>query len=812
LLLQETTVKIKRSSPEYRPWNAARRFTALGTLLAYAVVGEHLVSVGFARELEDSPAANELQQRLAVPSRRYEIQGGSVESVAAAFQAATGVTVSFERDAIRSLPSNGISGSFYAEQALDKMLENTGAAFQFTGPLAVTIVLREQKASIEVVDSAPMISSPRYTEPLRDIPQTIAVIPRALMEQQGATTLTDALRNVPGLTITAGEGGAPAGDNLTLRGFSARNDLFVDGVRDINPQTRDAFNIEQVEVAKGPQSAFSGRGSAGGAINITSKAPNLRRMFGGNIMIGNAGFKRFTADVNVPVKPLGERSAFRMNFLKQDAGTPGRDVVSSNRTGLAPSLAFGLGTPTRITLSYYKLKQDNISDYGIPWVPATNNALLEYRDKPAPVDRNNFYGLANRDYERLNSDSGTAKIEHDFSDSLNFRSQFRYGRNVRDSIATPPRFASNDSTVINRGAVSWITKDQIYDSQTDFRARFNTAKIQHALVAGVGITHENNIRNTRTATAATTTDLYNPTPYDPYTGSLTTGPYTGNVSGDTQAVWAFDTAKFGQHWEATGGFRFERFNVDGVNTTPAPVQQLTKMTSTRAALIYKPIVRGTFYGSYGTSLTPSLDGLTYGVVNTAIPPEKTFTIEAGTKWDLISDRLFVTGALFQVKKNNARTPGVNPDEPPQVLQGVQRVNGIEVSATGSITRNLRVFAAYTLMDGKIIESNTPAEVGRTFQNTPRNSYTVWTTYSLKKLTLGGGPRFVGKRFGNNTNTRWVDNYWTLDIMASYPILKFLDLRFNATNLNNAYYFDRLGGGHLVPGQGRTVLGSTAFRF
>lgn len=805
-------MKIKRSSQESRRWNATRRFTALGTLLAYAVVGEHLVSVAFAREVDDEPAANELQQRLAVPSRRYDIPGGSVESVAAAFQSATGVQVSFERDAIRSLPSNGISGSFYAEQALEKMLENTGATFHFTGPLAVSIGLREQRASIEVSDTAPMISSPRYTEPLRDIPQTIAVIPRALIEQQGATTLTDALRNVPGLTITAGEGGAPAGDNLTLRGFSARNDLFVDGVRDINPQTRDAFNIEQIDVAKGPQSAFSGRGSAGGAINITSKTPNLRRLFGGTLMLGNAGFKRVTADANTPVPFLGERSAFRFNFLKQNAGTPGRDVVSSDRTGFAPSLAFGLGTPTRVTLSYYKLKQDNISDYGIPWVPATNNVLVDYRDKPAPVDRSNFYGFANRDYERLNSDSATVKVEHDFSDSLNLRSQFRYGRNKRDSIASPPRFLNNDTTDINRNAVSWITKDQIVDSQTDFRARFHTGKIQHALVTGMGFTHENNIRNTRTGTPGPTTDLYNPDPYIPYTGTLTMGPNTGNVSGDTQALWAFDTMKFGQHWEATGGFRWERFNVNGVNTTPAPVEQLTKMTSTRAALIYKPIVRGTFYGSYGTSLTPSLDGLTYGVVNTSIPPEKTFTVEAGTKWDLISDRLFVTGALFQVKKNNARTPGVNPDDPPQVLQGVQRVNGIEFSATGAITRSLRVFAAYTLMDGKIIESNTPAEVGRTFQNTPRNSYTIWTTYSLKKLTLGGGPRFVGKRFGNNTNTRWVDNYWTLDIMASYPILKFLDLRFNASNLNNAYYFDRLGGGHLVPGQGRTVIGSTAFRF
>jgi catecholate siderophore receptor len=165
-----------------------------------------------------------------------------------------------------------------------------------------------------------------------------------------------------------------------------------------------------------------------------------------------------------------------------------------------------------------------------------------------------------------------------------------------------------------------------------------------------------------------------------------------------------------------------------------------------------------------------------------------------------------------VEKTNARTPGVLPDDPPQVLDGKQRVNGVEFGATGGLTRDLRIFAGYTLLDSKILESNTPAELGSRLINTPKHSFNIWTTYSLRKLQLGGGVRFVDSRYGNTTNTRKVGSYWTMDGMAAYPINRHLDLRLNLFNLNDAYYFDRLGGGHLVPGAARSVMLSTNIRF
>jgi catecholate siderophore receptor len=784
-----------------------KSWVALGTLAAYSAAGVGKTALAQNRPGGKTGAAD-ASQTLVV--RRFDIPAGPLDQSLVAFQTATGWRITAAEEKFLKVQARAVSGMLPVEQALRQLLEGTELKYRITGPGEAVIELTAQFASVEVIDRAP-VSSPRYTEPLRDLPQTISIIPKDVIEQQGATTLRDVLRNVPGLTIAAGEGGTPAGDNLTLRGYSARNDIFVDGVRDLSPQSRDPFNLEQVEVTKGPTSGVSGRGSAGGTINLVSKAPTMGRIMGGSVAFGSADTRRFSLDLNTPLKPLGERTGLRTNLLWHESGVPGRDIVKNDRWGVAPTLLFGMGTRTRVTLGYYKLKQDNISDYGIPWVPATNNALPEYRDKPAPVPRNTFYGYADRDREILNQDTATLKIEHDFSDNLSLRTQLRYGRAGRNSVASPPRFAGNDSTAINREMRAWVAKDRIWDNQTDLRANFNTFGIQHSFVSGGAFTSENNIRLNRTAPNAPTT-LFNPNPYDVYPGVITTSPFTGNITGNTRAVWAFDTAKFGKHWEATGGARWERFNVNGVNTTPAPVTQNVKMASVRAGLIYKPVQTASIYGSYGTSMSPSLEGLSYSTSNTSIPPEKTYTTEGGVKWEVAGSRLLLSGAVFRVAKDNARTPGLLPTDPPQVLAGTQVSKGVELSATGGITRKVRVLGAYTYMEGKIQSSNTPAEVGKYFQNMPRHSASIWATYTAKKFSVALGPRFMSRRYGNNTNTRWVDGYWTMDLMASYTVNRYLDLRLNLTNLNDEFYFDRLGGGHVVPGPARAALVTTNFRF
>ncbi len=331
------------------------------------------------------------------------------------FRRVSGLQVELSDPVIGTLQSPGISGLFTAEQALKALLAGTSVGYRFTDSDSVTLDLAGTSEFVEVTGRPRAVASPKFTEALRDIPQTINVITSDVMEQQGATTLREVLRNVPGITFQAGEGGVPAGDQLTIRGFSARTDIFVDGVRDFGGYTRDSFNLDQVEVAKGPSSGITGRGSTGGSINQVSKAPGLAPSYDATVGGGSADYVRTTLDINQPVSAL-PGTAVRLNAMWTDTAVPGRDLVESQRWGIAPSIAIGLGSPTRATLSYFHLGQDNLPEYGIPWVPAnTNPELAAYANGRPPVDQENFYGLTARDYENTATDMGTLQVDHDFS-------------------------------------------------------------------------------------------------------------------------------------------------------------------------------------------------------------------------------------------------------------------------------------------------------------------------------------------------------------------------------------------------------------
>ncbi len=808
---------------------AARRkpgyWVTVGAMGAIVAVGafETKVITAYAQGPRDTVTAVSPQNRAEHATYDFQISGGPLDGVLDAFETVTNWRVEVPKEAINSIASPGVSGTMTAEEALRKILATTGVTYRFTAANAVTLEISGPGESVDVVGDPIPLSSPKYTQPLRDVPQTINVITKEVIEEQAATTLRDVLRNVPGLTVVAGEGGAPAGDNLTLRGFSARNDVFVDGVRDLSPQARDPFNLEQVEVTKGPSSAYSGRGSAGGSINLVSKAPGIKSFYDFTANFGTDETKRVTGDVNVPLEKLGwgAGTAFRFNFMAHESGIAGRDVVENQRWGIAPSLAVGIGTPTRLTLGYLKVNQYNISDYGIPWVPATNNVLREFRDQPAPVPRDTYYGFRDRDHEDLTSDIATIKLEHDFNEAITLRNQFRFAHSTRDSIATPPRFASNDTLVINREMRSWLTDDNVWDNQTDMISRFSTGEVRHAVVGGVSFTREENERMTRTAPNATTT-LFDPNPDDVYDGEIMISPIVGNVVGKSAAVYAFDTMSIGRKVQVNGGARFDYFDADGNDLLGNRVSRVDQLVSWRAGLVFKPRDNGSVYAAYGTSLSPSLEGLSYGTADSRIDPEETYTFEAGTKWDVFKERLSLSLAGFRVDKTNARTPAIVPGGPPTVLDGEQRVIGAEVGIAGRIRRAWTVLVGYTFLDSKILKSNngpntlplaTLPDQGKAIQNTPKHSANVWTTYETPwRVTVGGGIRYVDERFGNNANTRKVDSYWTADLLASYAISENIALRVNVFNLNDAYYFDRLGGGHLIPGPARSANVSIGFKF
>ena len=675
------------------------------------------------------------------------------------------------------------------------------------------------------------LQSPRYTEPLRDTPQTITVIPQAVMQEQNATTLRDVLRNTPGISIQAGEGGIPAGDNLSIRGFGARTDIFLDGLRDVGGYSRDAFNLEQVEVTKGPASSIAGRGTTGGAINQVSKKPLLKPLYGGSFGLGTDEYKRATIDVNQPLGELGlETAAFRLNGMWHDADTPGRDVVTSERWGVAPSVAFGLGTATRVTLSYFHLEQDGIPDYGIPWVAPGNTdpRLSNYINQAPPVDFSNFYGLRERDYEEVKTDIITAEVAHDFSDSVSLRNITRYGRTDRDSIVTAPRFLDLDpdaegnqfGTRIRR--TDWKDRDQVDDlwgNLTDFRFDFETGPVEHSIVTGFELTRETQDRRLKSATgpASPDTDIYNPNSNDPYTDAIERDGRRNEATAGTFAVFAFDTLKISEQWLVTGGLRWDHYDVDldtrAADGTTASSGRTDEEFSWRGSVVYKPRPNGSIYFGYGTSFNPSAEGLTLAANIAELDPEESHTFELGTKWDFFEDRLALTAAIFRTEKTNARTPGIDPSDPPQVLDGQQIVQGVELGFAGAVTKEWKVFGGYAFMDSEIEDSNNAAELGNALGNTPEHSFNLWTTYQLPwNFEIGGGAQYVGDRYNSNTGARTAPDYWLFDAMAAYKANEHVTLRLNVYNLTDEEYIDRVGGGHFVPGAGRSAVLSANFTY
>jgi catecholate siderophore receptor len=671
------------------------------------------------------------------------------------------------------------------------------------------------------------LQTPKTTVPLRDIPQTVTVIPEAVIKEQGATSLRDILKNVPGISMQAGEGGVPNGDNLSIRGFNARTDLFVDGVRDFGGYSRDPFNLEQVEVTKGPSSSNGGRGSTGGAVNLGSKMPTLKNRY--ELMLGGGTdqYGRATFDANQTIPGI-EGAALRVNGMVHTQDVPGRDEVSQERWGIAPTIAFGLATDTRFTLGFFHLDQENVPDNGVPFVPRTGNNTGLPPGIPN-VDFDNWYGLLSRDYEDIQTSMLTGILEHDFNDDLKLRNTTRYGITDRDSIATAPRFDNSGADAADVRRTDWKSRDQtdtIFANQTNLRFDFETGTVKHELVSGIEISRETSRNYGRKDLngGGPNTDLEFPNPRQPYIPNIVRDGAVTDTIADSMALYAFDTLKLGEHWQLSGGLRWDSFNVDYTSRSSTGavtrLQRDDQMLSYRAAVTYKPTESGSIYLGYGTSFNPSAEGLTLGNTATATnnlntDPEQNCTLELGTKWDLFDDKLSLTAALFRTDKTNARTEDPADATDIVVLQGEQRVQGFELGLTGEITESWHLLGGYTWLDSEIRESKNPLEVGNELMNTPEHSFNLWSVHTLPGgFEVGGGVQFTGDRFNNNNrNTRQTaQDFLLFDAMISYKLNEHVTFRLNSYNLADEDYADRLGGGHFVPGTGRSFVFSTNITF
>lgn len=755
--------------------------------LAATAAGVGGASPLFAQAPPDRPAAGADRA-----TRRFDIAEGPLTEALAAFARATGVTVADPGALAGTLRSGGAAGTLTDEQALHRLLAGTGVAFRYTSARAVRLERGAALARVTVrAERARELASPKYTAPLRDLPQTVSVVPQQVMAQQGAVTLRDALRNVAGLTVNAGEGGVTPGDNFNVRGFSARSDVFIDGVRDVAGYARETFNVEQVEVAKGPGSAYVGRGSTGGTINLVTKVPHAGADYAGTLGAGSADFGRATVDLNQPLGTLaGGGVAVRLNAAAQDAGVAGLDRVDNRSWGVAPSLALGLGTRTRVVAQLYRNDQRNLPTYGI----------MSFDSLPS-VDTRNFFGLAGLDRERVRASQATLRAEHDVRPGLSLRNQLAWGARSVDRIVTFANAAGGA-----RAARSHLTRDGTLANQTTLSAAFATGVVRHTLATGVDVTRERSRFGGYTITGAlpTVIDLNNPNPDDAFAGAVSARRPTRDATATTAGVYLFDTMRMGRRVELTGGLRWDHFRAayrDSLGAALSPAGTTTRALTWRAGAVYKPARTGSVYAAYGTSFNPTGELLAADSRGTSgLDPERNRSVELGTKWDLLRSRLALTAAAFRTEKTNARI--ANPADPsgPQLLAGDQRVQGVELGTSGRLARAWTVFGGYTWMDSEVL-AGAAADVGKPLPNTPRHTATLWTAYTLpNRLELGAGGRYVGRRFARGTF--YVPGYRTFDATTAYPVARSVTLRLNAYNLTDATYYDN--GRFWVPGAGRSA--------
>ena len=744
--------------------------------------------------------------------------------------------------------------------------------------VAVNAVAQDQIAQLETIHTEAAAeqslkvdksANSKFVAPLLDTPKSVSVISKQLIEDTQVTTLSDALRTVPGITLGAGEGGNPNGDRPFIRGYNSESSMYVDGLRNSTSQNREMFAIEQVEVTKGSASAMGGAGTTGGSINMISKTAKKGDFLEGSVGAGTDDYQRITLDGN---KDFGNGIAARVVVMGHHNDKAGQeDGTEYARAGIAPSITFGLDTPTRATLSYYYLKTDDTPDSGIPYnnpFAATNaKAGLNGNGKPIDVEQGMYYGWKDRDFQKQENQIGTIKLEHDLTDNLTLSNTAVYNKSKNDYLWTNPddskgNFYSATGALTGNvwaRANSRVADTDAFTDQLALTGKFNTGRLKHSFNLGAEYSDQETDRTqyiidglSTTGTANSScrasaiasgwcTSVQNPNRGD-WTGTISTdGADRYNIQNKNTSVYFLDSIELHPQWILDLGLRWDDYSakqtmtygarnsaVLGNPTATPPVLPTAKVgdqvtikndsdfINYQVGLVYKPVENGSIYASYATSSNPvgvdggdGSEGITAAIQN--LKPEEVRTMELGTKWDVLNEKLNLTAAIFRTEKTNTRAKA---DDGTTKNIGETRVDGFELGVNGNITDKWALSAGYTYLDSELVDDGTDLNDGNQVQNVAKNSATLWTTYQvIPQLTLGAGAVAMDKVYGNAANTKFVPGYVRYDAMARYNVNKNVDLQLNVNNLTDKRYFTKAYSNHYATeAEGRSAVLSLNFKY
>ncbi len=690
------------------------------------------------------------------------------------------------------------TGFLDAHRLLQLSSNNETADFVLDpAPLTQTVTVTEQ-ADYQVAVSETATKTPT---PLRDLPQSVSVVNRELIEAQAALSMQDVLRNVPGVSLHLGEGRR---DEVYLRGYSAQRDLYLDGVRDDALYYRDLSNVEQVEVVRGPASVLFGRGTPGGLVNRVTKKPSLERpILQTSLAAGSYGTKRLEADLGLPA--WEDRLAFRLTGAAEDSGSH-RHYYYLKRYSVAPAALWKHSDRTRVLGQAEQLSDDRRPDRGIPSLDGL----------PAPVGAGAFYGYPGRDFVASQVGAQAVRIEHSFTPGWSFTGVFRHSnyRTAADNTYPTGVERRGSGVLVSRGQYNFSSRQENFFQQDETVVSFSWLGMRHTVLAGFEA-GDQSTRIDRFTGAASAVDLFAPVLDRPvYSGAVGT---LNAFAGRTYAVYAQDQVTFTPRWKGLFGARRDYFRQRQDNLlNGSALGRTDRNWSPRAGLVYQPTPMLSLYGSYSRSFIPSGVGLTLAANNAELRPETAENYEGGAKAEWLRGRLSSTLAVFRLDRNHIKT--TDPVDPTRlVLVGRQRTDGAEVSLAGSLRTRWSIYGGWAWLSTRILRSNSlssgvPIE-GKRAAFIPLNSFHLWSTYTLAGgFGFGGGVYVVGNRFTGNDNLVLLPQYTRVDGTVFYR-RRHYEVALNVRNLTNATYYETAHGNFTIyPGAPISGLLTARYRW
>ncbi|BAB74287.1 ferrichrome-iron receptor [Nostoc sp. PCC 7120 = FACHB-418] len=616
----------------------------------------------------------------------------------------------------------------------------------------IELVVTGQQDSYRVTNAA---TATKTDTPLRDIPQSIQVIPRQVIEDQRATQLNEALRNVSGVQPSNSAGRTR--DRFVIRGFDDFNSVIRDGFKENTSVYRETANIERIEVLKGPASVLFGQLEPGGVINVITKQPQREPFLIMGLEAGSYGFFRPTVDFN---SPLNDSKTLRLRVnAAVEISESFRDFdKETSRFFIAPVLAWEIGDRTSLVFDLEYLKDSRPFDRG----------LVALGDRVAEIPFNRILGEPFDSKEVEDLRIGT-RFEHGFNDNWKLRSAFRIVSTQTSSFVTEPGSLDEATGLLSRDfGVDRPTPDETYAFQTDLIGKFKTGAIEHELVIGFDFNRQTNFVDDRRSAPAPAIDIFNPV-YLTARPNIESDPFRGLFAADNIGIYIQDQIKLAENLKLLIGGRYDFTNqsflsiVDGVKFFDISDQAF----SPRIGIVYQPITPLSLYASYSRSFAQN-----FGIQrdNSRIEPERGTQYEVGVRGEFLDGKLIASLAGYQITKTNVATPDP-ADLNFSIPVGEVRSRGIEFDIAGELAKGWNIIASYAYTDAKITEDNTDNE-GNRLNRVPENSASIWTTYELQSgalqgLGMGVGLFFVGERQGDLSNSFTVPGYTRTDAALFY---------------------------------------------